>query len=135
MFSLREIGINRVTAPYLGRSRVVVSLAVLVSLVFAGQLMAQLAYTADGTNAGASIAVLQLSDDGDTQWAVDDLLVRLSTFITDDPFLPDRLRLVQSDSADIVRSLDSDIVVYVTHGGPLGIVTGRTLTSWETMRG
>ncbi len=110
-----------------------VALAVLISLVITGQLVVQMAWTADQANAGPTIAVLQLSNDKDTDWAVNDLLARLRSFVVDDLFIQDRIRVVKTSNPHIAESLDNNIVVYMSHGGPLGIVTGSRLTSWKTM--
>ncbi|NWF96781.1 MAG: DUF2341 domain-containing protein [Candidatus Thorarchaeota archaeon] len=115
------------------RSKVVAILAVVISFVFAGQVAAQTALTADQLNAGPSVAILQLSDDKDTDWAVNDLIARLNTFIVDDLFIPDRIRLIKTNAPHVAKSLDNQIIVYMSHGGPIGMVTGNHLTSWKTM--
>ncbi len=111
----------------------VIACAICVTCVLGMQLVAATAWTADVANAGPSVVVLQLSGDPDTQWATDDLLTRLRMFISDDPFFANRLNLIRTSDPRAAMSLDADIVIYVSHGGPLGIVTGKHLTFWEDM--
>ncbi len=107
--------------------------AIFVSLVLGIQLVAATAWAADAANDGPGIVILQMSDDPDTNWAVRDLQRRLSEFITDDPYFPDRVRLVKTSDPYMAMELEREIVVYASHGGPLGIVTGNRITLWETM--
>ncbi|MDF1539088.1 MAG: hypothetical protein P1Q69_09300, partial [Candidatus Thorarchaeota archaeon] len=107
--------------------------AFLVSILLGIQLVAATAWTADAANEGPGIVILQMSNDPDTDWAVKDLQQRLSEFIVDDPFFVDRVRVVQTSDPFMAMELDGEIVVYASHGGPLGLVTGKRLTSWKTM--
>jgi hypothetical protein len=109
--------------------------AFLVTAVLAVQLVAVTAWTADNANAGPGIVILQLSGDDDTNWAVADLQSRLSKFITDDPFFVDRVVVRRTNDPRVAETLGGQIVVYMSHGGPLGIVTGKHITSWHTMAG
>jgi hypothetical protein len=104
-----------------------------VTLVLGVQLVAATVWQADAANAGPTVVVLQLSNDADTEWATKDLMGRLSSFITDDPFFADRLILIKTADSSVANSLDASIVIYMSHGGPQGIVTGNHLTSWKTM--
>jgi hypothetical protein len=107
--------------------------AVFVTVVLSMQLLASTAWTADAANAGPSVVILQLSNDEDTDWAVEDLVKRLSKFIHDDTFLPDRLVVRRTNDPHEAESIKNKIIIYVSHGGPLGIVTGERLTSWSRM--
>jgi hypothetical protein len=118
---------------HLDRRKIVMICALAVTLVLGTQLLAVTAWTADAANQGPGIVILQLSEDSDAKWAVDDLVDRLSEFISDDLFFPNRIRVVRTDDPHEAEKLDGQIVIYVSHGGPLGIVTGRYITSWKTM--
>ena len=115
------------------KRQLVLACATMVAVVLSMQLVASTAWTADAANAGPSVVILQLSRDDDSAWAVDDLLKRLSSFIHDDPYLPDRLIVKRADDPHVVESLQNKIVIYVSHGGPLGIVSAERLTSWSRM--
>jgi hypothetical protein len=104
-----------------------------VSTLLLLQLVAAAAWTSDSVNQGPTVVILQLSDDSDTRWAVADLEQRLSQFIVDDPYLVNRVVLRRTNNPHIARDLSQSIVIYVSHGGPFGIVTGKRLTSWKTM--
>ena len=55
--------------------------------------------------------------------------------MTDDPFFPDRVRLIKTSDPYMAMELEGAIVIYASHGGPFGIVTGKHITSWKTMAG
>ncbi len=117
----------------ISRRHAIILSAFLVSVLLGIQLVAATAWTADAANEGPEIVILQMSNDPDTDWAVKDLQQRLSEFIVDDPFFVDRVRVVQTSDPFMAMELDGEIVVYASHGGPLGLVTGKRLTSWKTM--
>ncbi|MDF1539460.1 MAG: hypothetical protein P1Q69_11220, partial [Candidatus Thorarchaeota archaeon] len=102
--------------------------ATVVAILLGIQLVAATAWTADTANEGPGIVILQMSDDPDTIWAVKDLQQRLAEFIVDDPFFPDRVRLVKTNDPYMAMELEGKIIIYVSHGGALGIVTGNRLT-------
>jgi len=77
----------------LDRRKIVMICALAVTLVLGTQLLAVTAWTADAANQGPGIVIVQLSDDPVSDWTVNDLLGRLSTFVTDDLFFPDRVTL------------------------------------------
>ncbi|MCF2138394.1 MAG: hypothetical protein K9W43_14275 [Candidatus Thorarchaeota archaeon] len=106
---------------------------VLLTIMLGIQLVAVTAWTADAANEGPSIVILQLSDDPDTAWAVNDLMGRLHGFITDDPYFVDRVTVQKTSDPFVAEHLEGAIVIYATHGGPLGLVTGHRLTSWPVM--
>jgi hypothetical protein len=107
--------------------------AFLVTVVLSMQLVAATAWTADAANAGPGVTIVQLSQDSDSDWATQDLVNRLSEFIQDDLFIPNRISVIRTDDPHIVDSITDNIIIYVSHGGPLGIVTGRYVTSWNRM--
>ncbi|MHA1813199.1 MAG: hypothetical protein ACTSYX_07175, partial [Candidatus Thorarchaeota archaeon] len=107
--------------------------ALMITIMLGVQLVAATAWTADAANDGPGVVVLQLSDDPDTQWAVNDLLSRLTAFITDDSFFVDRITVKRTNDPTVAEGLEGAIVIYATHGGPLGLVTGHRLTTWHTM--
>ena len=115
------------------KKEVIIFCAVIITAILGFQLAAITAWTADEANQGPGIVILQFSNDRDTNWAVDDLIDRLSTFISDDPYLPNRIKVIKTNNPYVAEKQDGDIIVYASHGGPLGIVTGRYLTYWETM--
>jgi len=94
------------------------------------QLYVITAWSANDANMGPTVVILQFSDDPDSDWAVNDIYSRLREFIPDDPFIVDRLTIRKSSDPNVIENLDADMVIYVSHGGPLGIVTGNCLTSW-----
>ncbi len=110
-----------------------IACVVLLTIMLGVQLVAATAWTADAANEGPSIVILQLSNDPDTTWAVNDLVDRLHGFITDDPFFVDRVIVQKTNDPFVAEHLDGAIVIYATHGGPLGLVTGKRLTSWPVM--
>ena len=112
---------------------IVVFTTCVVSALLLLQLVAAVAWTADSANMGPPVVILQLSDDSDTRWAVADLQQRLAEFIVDDPFIINRIVVRRTDNPYIARDLTQSIVIYVSHGGPFGIVTGERITSWKTM--
>ncbi len=111
----------------------VVICVIITSFVLGVQLISAVAWAADTTHMGPAITIVQLSQDEDSNWAVEDLRTRLSKFITDDPFFPDRIKVLKTSDPYVAEYIDDRFIVYVSHGGPLGIVTGRYLTSWEQM--
>jgi len=117
----------------LNKKRAIILCAFLVTAVLALQLVAMTAWTANDANSGPGVIILQLSDDEDTDWAVADLQRRLSEFINDDPFFVDRVTVRKTNDPYVAKTLDGQIVVYMSHGGPRGIVTGNRITSWYTM--
>ncbi len=118
---------------YFTRKRVILLCSVFVTAVLLMQLVAATAWTADAANAGPGVTIVQLSPDSDSDWATNDLLARLNEFIHDDPFFTDRISVIKTSDPYIVESITDRIVIYVSHGGPIGIVTGNRLTSWRTM--
>lgn len=110
-----------------------VILAAAIGFILMTQIVAVTAWTADSANQGPSIVILELSSDADTRWAMNDLRNRLSEFITDDPFFQNRITHVRTSDPRAALEYPGDIIVYISHGGPLGMVTGKRLTSWETM--
>jgi len=114
---------------------IVILCAVSVATILGIQLVASTAWQADAANAGPTVVILQLSGDTDTDWATQELMGRLSSFITDDPFFVDRLILIKTCDPSAAKSLDASVVIYMSHGGPQGIVTGSRLTSWKAMAG
>ena len=105
----------------------------IVTIILGVQLVAAVAWTADTAHSGPGVTIIQLSQDADTNWAVMDLKDRLSKFITDDPFFPDRVMVEKTSDPHVAETINDKIIIYVSHGGPLGIVTGRRLTSWSRM--
>ncbi|MHA1927054.1 MAG: hypothetical protein ACTSV2_00585, partial [Candidatus Thorarchaeota archaeon] len=118
---------------YSTRKRVILLCSVFVTAVLFMQLVAATAWTADVANAGPGVTIVQLSQDSDSDWATNDLLDRLNEFIHDDPFFTDRISVIKTNDPYIVESITDRVVIYVSHGGPIGIVTGDRLTSWRTM--
>ncbi|MFX0054126.1 MAG: hypothetical protein ACFFAX_01650 [Promethearchaeota archaeon] len=112
---------------------IVVFATCVVSTLLLLQLVAAAAWTADSANMGPPVVILQLADDPDTNWAVADLQEKLSRFIVDDPYLVNRIVVRRTDNPHIARDLTQSIVIYVSHGGPFGIVTGKRVTSWKSM--
>jgi hypothetical protein len=104
-----------------------------VTVILGIQLFASVAWAADTANLGPSVTIIQLSQDEDSDWAVADLQDRLSEFIYDDPFFSDRITVIRTDDPYIAESIKENIIIYVSHGGPLGIVTGKHITSWSRM--
>ncbi|MGY5873510.1 MAG: DUF2341 domain-containing protein [Candidatus Thorarchaeota archaeon] len=104
-----------------------------VTIILGMQLVAATAWTADIANSGPGLTIVQLSQDRDSEWATNDLVDRLSGFIRDDPFIPNRITVIKTSDPHVVESITDSIVIYVSHGGPLGIVTGKRLTTWTTM--
>ncbi|MBN2228201.1 MAG: hypothetical protein JW779_01335 [Candidatus Thorarchaeota archaeon] len=117
----------------LSKRNVVLLCTTFVTLVLSMQLVATTAWTADVANAGPGVTIVQLSDDSDSDWATQDLISRLSEFIHDDIFFRDRISVIKTDNPHVVVSIADNIVIYVSHGGPLGIVTGKHLTTWSRM--
>ncbi len=118
---------------YFTRKRVILLCSVFVTAVLLMQLVAATAWTADAANAGPGVTIVQLSPDSDSDWATNDLLARLNEFIHDDPFFTDRISVIKTSDPYVVESITDRVVIYVSHGGPIGIVTGNRLTSWRTM--
>ncbi|MFW9842549.1 MAG: hypothetical protein ACFFES_16760 [Candidatus Thorarchaeota archaeon] len=114
----------------LSKRRKVCLASIIVTVILFLQLYAMTAWSSNEANLGPSIVILQLSDDSDSDWAVNDIYSRLQEFIPDDPYIVDRLTIRKSSDPNIIKNLDTDIIIYVSHGGPLGIVTGKCLTSW-----
>lgn len=117
----------------LSKKRLVMILSLTVAVILGIQLVAATAWTADAATSGPAIVILQMSDDPDSTWAVQDLQRRLNGFVVDDPFIQDRIRVIHTDDPFVAMELQDSIIIYVSHGGPLGIVTGSRLTSWKTM--
>ncbi len=115
------------------RRHVLLLCAFLVTAVLSMQLVAATAWTADDANAGPGVTIIQLSQDSDSDWATQDLINRLSKFIHDDPFFPNRISVIKTDDPHVAQSVTDGIIIYVSHGGPLGIVTGSRITAWKTM--
>jgi len=104
-----------------------------VTIVLGMQLVAATAWTADMANSGPCITIIQLSQDPDSDWATNDLVTRLSEFIHDDSFIKNRIEVIKTNDPYVAESITDRIIIYVSHGGPIGIVTGDRLTSWRTM--
>ena len=117
----------------LSKKRIVSLFAVSVAVILFLQLLAMTAWTADDANRGPSIAIVQLSDDPDSDWAVSDIQTRLGEFVSDDAFIRDRVVVKKTSDPTLIERLDEDIIIYVTHGGPVGMVTGNYVTSWKQM--
>ncbi|MGV9169816.1 MAG: hypothetical protein ACOC38_07755 [Promethearchaeia archaeon] len=115
------------------KEKLTVLFASLITLILMTQLVAATAWTADSANDGPSTVVLQLSSDYDTEWATNDLLDRLGEFISDDLFFRDRIKVVKTANPRDVHRYSGSFGVYMSHGEPLGIVSGNYLTSWRTM--
>ncbi|NHJ12429.1 MAG: hypothetical protein EAX95_02080 [Candidatus Thorarchaeota archaeon] len=115
------------------RRKITLFCALAIMAILTMQLVAATAWTADSANQGPSVVILQLSDDADTDWAVADLIDRLSIFVDDDPYIADRLVVRKTSDPTVAVNLYQSVVVYMSHGGPFGIVTGNRLTSWKTM--
>jgi len=84
-------------------------------------------------NAGPCVTIIQLSQDPDSDWATNDLVARLSEFIHDDSFIKNRIEVIKTNDPYVAETITDSIVIYVSHGGPLGIVTGKYLTPWHQM--
>ena len=117
---------NRVTT----RKHILYASVVFVTIILGMQLVAATAWTADMANAGPCVTIIQLSQDPDSDWATNDLVARLSEFIHDDPFIKNRINVIKTSDPHYAESITDRIVIYVSHGGPIGIVTGDRLTSW-----
>ncbi|MFW9844865.1 MAG: DUF2341 domain-containing protein, partial [Candidatus Thorarchaeota archaeon] len=115
------------------RKHVMYACVAFVTIVLSMQLVAATTWTADMANAGPGVTIVQLSQDEDSDWATNDLVARLSEFIHDDPFFTDRISVIKTNNPLLVESLSDNIIIYVSHGGPLGIVTGKYLTPWHQM--
>ncbi len=107
--------------------------AVFFSVLFFLSVVSQAAIVSNDAMAGPRVAIIQLGDDEDVAWATQDIIKRLSDFITDDPFIPDRVTLFKTGNPHSVEQFSGDIVVWVSHGGPRSIVTGNSLTTWQQM--
>jgi hypothetical protein len=108
---------------------------VILIAILGGQLVAETVLTADYATAGPEIVILKLMDDENVNWAVDDIVNRLESFVSDDIWIKNRIRVVETDDPSIVLDMDGDIIVYVSHGGHMSLVTGDHLTSWKEMAG
>ena len=105
----------------------------LTIIILSIQLFAITAWTVDAATDGPRVVVFQLSEDSDTTWAVRDIVKRLSSVISDDPFLHNRLTVRKVSNLNYVTSHSGDIAIYITHGGPLGMVVGDKLVSWKSV--
>ncbi|MHA1907584.1 MAG: hypothetical protein ACW98Y_09850 [Candidatus Thorarchaeota archaeon] len=115
------------------KKQMIVVTAFLATFLFAGQLLAATAWSAEAANAGPTIAIVKLMRDNNVDWATEDIITRLNSFVSDDAWFKDRITVYETDDPSIVLDLNSDIVIYVSHGGPQHIVTGDHLTSWKEM--
>jgi hypothetical protein len=120
---------------HLDRRKIVMICALAVTLVLGTQLLAVTAWTADAANTGPRIALVKLSNEKNVEWAMDDLIEHLNLFICDDPWLRDRITIIETNNPRDAIDFSGHIVVYVSHGGMSGILTGDTVTSWPEMAG
>jgi hypothetical protein len=109
------------------------SVVFLSIMILAGQLLAGVGFAADSANSGPSIAIIQMWTDENTAWATKDIESRLEKFIQDDPFIRNRIAVYHIDTLEQMTRVYGDIIIYISHGGKNGLMTGDHMTTWEEM--
>ncbi|MDF1541282.1 MAG: hypothetical protein P1Q69_20460, partial [Candidatus Thorarchaeota archaeon] len=107
--------------------------AILVTAIFMGQLLAGVGFTADMANSGPKIAIVKMTNDENVEWAEDDIIDRLEPLIVDDPFIKNRITLYDIDDVEELSVIDGDIIIYLSHGGTKGLMIGENLLTWAEM--
>ena len=117
----------------MNRKNWLTSAAFLSIIILAGQLLAGVGFAADSANSGLRIAIVQMGDDENSAWATRDIESKLEEFIQDDPFIKDRIIVYHADTLERVTDVNGDIIIYISHGGKNGLMTGDHMTTWEEM--
>lgn len=86
-------------------------------------------FAADSYYGGPSTTVVTVGDDQDVRYAETRIMTELSRFIRDDPFIKQRLVLVDNPCFEVLSALGG-IVICISHGTPEGLATGSTVIPW-----